>query len=686
MSFPVEEYLVKIGADIDTQSMNSANQALAQLQGLINKIGAAAPFVAAAGGIAGLTKATVGLIKSVADAQMGYMKLGKDMWITADSAKGLKLAMDTMNASADDIAWIPELREQFFRLRQEMQEFSTPSDANAQLKYIREIGYDIQALFMRLKMLKEWIVYYLIKYLAGPIAEFKKFIAWLSDKLGKNMPNIAQKIAQGLAQVVRFVYLLAKAAKSFIGGVVGFIDGLPDKVKKWGAIFAAVGVLIMASPFGRMLMAITAVIILVEDFLYYLNGWNSSKTLAPIWQKLIDIGNGSGDKWLGYVKDWMDNIATTLETIFKGLDIDKTLGEWKKGIGELISGVEKLITSLLKLVATMTGNESKMTGVWDAVGKHIGFALRTLARMTGLIGNLFAAVAMAMDGNFKAAGGMVLDAIKEFGKGQYDDFTGSFGPGISGSGDTSSNMPWGGKKETVTSGFGARTNPVTGEYQVTHDGIDIGIEEGTPVPSMMTGKVTYANWVKGYGNYVEVLDKDGYTSFYGHLSEIDVKEGQDVQRGQYIGKVGSTGRSTGPHLHWGLHDPSGNPVDPRTYNYDKASPVRSPHEPKPVSGDDAPDALASGVGGGGTVPGSTLMGNSFAGGGIGNTFAGGVAAGMAFMPTGDTNYGGFSMGDINISVGGTNASPQDIAGAVGGEIGRLVQRLGVRNSTGIIMS
>ena len=76
---------------------------------------------------------------------------------------------------------LPELREQFFRLRQEMAELSTPADADGQLAWIREIGYDVQSLQLKLKMFKEWVVYYLIKELQPYIKDFQEFISANTD-------------------------------------------------------------------------------------------------------------------------------------------------------------------------------------------------------------------------------------------------------------------------------------------------------------------------------------------------------------------------------------------------------------------------------------------------------------------------------------------------------------------------
>lgn len=100
----------------------------------------------------------------------------------------------------------------------------------------------------------------------------------------------------------------------------------------------------------------------------------------------------------------------------------------------------------------------------------------------------------------------------------------------------------------VTSPFGWRVHPITGQYKF-HSGVDLGYAYGDDVLAMMSGKVVYCYWWGGYGNCVILAHPNGDHTLYGHMARIDVGYGQDVVRGQSLGKVGSTGMSTGPHLH-----------------------------------------------------------------------------------------------------------------------------------------
>ena len=101
----------------------------------------------------------------------------------------------------------------------------------------------------------------------------------------------------------------------------------------------------------------------------------------------------------------------------------------------------------------------------------------------------------------------------------------------------------------VTSGFGIRTNPITGK-QGWHTGLDIAAPTGTPIAAAYGGTVAETGQTSGRGNYIRLRHSDTLETMYCHLSQIDVEEGNEIQAGDSIGLVGSTGMSTGPHLHF----------------------------------------------------------------------------------------------------------------------------------------
>ena len=114
-----------------------------------------------------------------------------------------------------------------------------------------------------------------------------------------------------------------------------------------------------------------------------------------------------------------------------------------------------------------------------------------------------------------------------------------------------------------TSGFGVRSDPFLGRPAM-HTGLDFRAATGDPVRATANGKVVSSGWQGGYGRMVEIDHGNGLSTRYGHLSEINVKVGDIVKIGQVIGAVGSTGRSTGPHLHYETRI-DGDAVDPQKF-------------------------------------------------------------------------------------------------------------------------
>ncbi len=112
----------------------------------------------------------------------------------------------------------------------------------------------------------------------------------------------------------------------------------------------------------------------------------------------------------------------------------------------------------------------------------------------------------------------------------------------------------------VTSGFGGRMHPIAKQFRM-HTGVDYAAPTGTPIRSVGDGVVEFSGVQRGYGNVVEIMHRDGKSTLYAHMSRIDVRKGQRISQGDRIGAVGSTGWSTGPHLHFEFrvngvhHDP-----------------------------------------------------------------------------------------------------------------------------------
>ena len=119
------------------------------------------------------------------------------------------------------------------------------------------------------------------------------------------------------------------------------------------------------------------------------------------------------------------------------------------------------------------------------------------------------------------------------------------------------------RTNAVSSSFGTRWHPLLGGYRF-HAGIDLPAPNGTPVYATSAGTVAIGGWCGGYGICVTIDHGDGYFTLYGHLSRVAVAPGQRIGSGRELGLVGSTGNSTGAHLHYEVRI-NGRPVDPFPY-------------------------------------------------------------------------------------------------------------------------
>ena len=422
------EYLVRLSADVDTGSFNSAMTAINQLSSKLKQMKGIAAAVALGGALTKIGTAAVGAIKDVARADMEFEKLGRRMWITKDNAKALSVAMKTMGCTEEDIAWVPELREQFFRLRNEIQELSTPQDAEDGLKFVRNIGYEIQSVQVKLKMLKEWVVYYLIKIIRPFMEEFREWVKWLSEKLKGRMPDIAKTIAKWLGNIVSLAATAMKVIRKIGESIYNFFEKMPESAKRWGAILAGVGAFVMASPLGKLLVVLGGALMLLEDFIYYCNGWNSSKALAPVWQTILDFLESDTLKniketaleLVGAVGDGLDWISGIIgeivRNISEGIDWEGMFETWNTGVGTLWDGVKDLYEELSKLFkdfAEWTGIKalSSQKAFWKGVGEVISDSIKNLMKFAGVIGKVFKAVACALRGDFSGAFSAVKDAV-----------------------------------------------------------------------------------------------------------------------------------------------------------------------------------------------------------------------------------------------------------------------------------
>lgn len=262
-------------------------------------------------------------------------------------------------------------------------------------------------------------------------------------------------------------------------------------------------------------------------------------------------------------KDFSD-FANRLEVLKRIIDSDITLiNEIKKERAEIEAHKQKLETDRAKLVelekaalakqAEIEQKKAERNVVLQKAQNDRASAMQAIEELNASSAQVSAMLKERQAARAAAAAAAAAAAQTSAGQGQgasdnWVQGTGQLGWPVSGE---------------ITSPYGYRVHPIWGTT-IYHSGIDIGVDEGTPVHAADGGVVVWSGWMGGYGYAVVIDHGNGLSTLYGHNSELAVDEGQSVAKGQVISYAGSTGNSTGPHVHFEVRV-NGDPVDPMGY-------------------------------------------------------------------------------------------------------------------------
>ena len=260
-------------------------------------------------------------------------------------------------------------------------------------------------------------------------------------------------------------------------------------------------------------------------------------------------------------KDFSD-FANRLEVLKRIIDSDITLiNEIKKERADIEAHKQKLEADRAKLVeleksalakqAEIEQKKAERNVVLQKAQNDRATAMQAIEELNASSAQVSAMLKERQAARAAAAAAAAAAAQSSGGQGASDNWvqgTGQLGWPVSGE---------------ITSPYCYRVHPIWGTT-IYHSGIDIGVDEGTPVHAADGGVVVWSGWMGGYGYAVVIDHGNGLSTLYGHNSELAVDEGQSVAKGQVISYAGSTGNSTGPHVHFEVRV-NGDPVDPMGY-------------------------------------------------------------------------------------------------------------------------
>lgn len=249
------------------------------------------------------------------------------------------------------------------------------------------------------------------------------------------------------------------------------------------------------------------------------------------------------------IKDERDQINQTKQALEEQRETQARLKEEAAAKKEEIAKHKSEQQAILEKAQTDKATAEEAYAELEAASNQIAQMLRNREAARQAAAAAAAAAASSGDSGSDSSG--------DSGSSSGGDDSGYYQP-VSGSGQ----MIWP-VNGVITSPFGYREHPIFGR-QILHSGIDIGVDYGTPVHAADGGVVVEAGWIGGYGYAVVIDHGNGTSTLYGHNESLAVSSGQAVSQGQVIAYAGSTGNSTGPHVHFEVRV-GGEPVDPNSY-------------------------------------------------------------------------------------------------------------------------
>lgn len=446
----IEEYLVKLGADVDARSIaelqkavNFVHQMVGGMESLAPKLAKASALVAAA--ISGIVASGVSLVKSMGDQEMAYETLGRTMFVTVGQAKQMKMALDALGKSANEVQINPKLREQYRQLLADSAAMTAGSGYKAAMNQVQELAFQFTRLKQEIAAGMQWVAYYIVKDLAGPLGNAKQTLKTINEYIITNLPRITRTIATGFG----FVRNIAFAVWRVLSGIGKRINEFWQRLPHNGRVaFLALGTAIaafLAGPIGAMAMAIGGVLLLLDDYFAYMDGKKS--LFGEQWEKLnrvLELCNKAWSIMVDYVSrffHWIGHservqaFVAAFERLAKSLyDITEYLGEsffdklselWSyvvdtetvnafseafdllgQGVTSLVNGISSLIDGILKFFRISDGITNK-TRSWTSFKKVLKQIVVIIAKMISGIGKFANIIGKLLTGDFAGAKALI---------------------------------------------------------------------------------------------------------------------------------------------------------------------------------------------------------------------------------------------------------------------------------------
>lgn len=371
----IKEYLVGLGVQIDKPGFAEMDSTIKTTTNVIETAtGAwAANFVKASGiivtAIASVSTAVAGLMKSTAQQDLEMEKFARRMMLTKDAAWEMKKATDALGESVSDIVITPELMERYKTLVQDGRQMRIGGDFRETMKSFRDLTFEFTRLKQEVSYAMSWVGYYLIKYLNRPLQEAREKFKSFNDSFIRNMSVWTEKAARALVYIINIGIHLFDFIKSVTSSIYKMWEAFPRGVKIATVAVLGFFAVLRASPFGRMIMLVSTLLLLIDDYFGYMEGKQAQ--FGKYWDKLngfIDTAKTKITELKNYLFDLVNEVQNS-KAFNDFLTIVKRLAAAFKN---LASGAIDTVNSLIRnfyeaMTDTGTDKEFKnlLLNLWD---------------------------------------------------------------------------------------------------------------------------------------------------------------------------------------------------------------------------------------------------------------------------------------------------------------------------------
>jgi uncharacterized protein YwgA len=359
----IKSYLVSLGFSVDKSSFDSATHAVDSAGESLSKFAgktvkqfaiagvAVTSFFATA--IAGMAK----FLNDLGNAQIQYEMLARQMWTTQQNAEAFDTTLKAMGTNLQQLYLSPTLMRQFQELHSQAFEMMPPAEFQQQMQFIQSITFEFKRMKLEGTYALQWIGYYFIKYMAGPITDIQSTLSHINNIIIKTMPYWTKVVAEVMSWFGQFGVTAVEAIKGIAQEFNNIGEKIPNSIKLIGIAILGLAAIASTGPIGLITSGIIALGLAVNDFLTYIHGGQSE--FGPFWQKLIDIYNKLKDT--GDIDAFKNGFKTAFKDILKFIkDAENGVKDFYKALEKngTIDNVKKTFQNDFSVIKTLTKDAS----------------------------------------------------------------------------------------------------------------------------------------------------------------------------------------------------------------------------------------------------------------------------------------------------------------------------------------